>query len=310
MIDLPAPAVGHPGFDGYRDDPKGWASMTICDSHVHVVADPVTHPQVADRTHTAGVAPLATLLGAARPRGVTRFVVVQPSFYGTDNTVTLDAVATLGGNGRGVAVVDPARVTDAELARLAAGAIAGLRLNLYSTLAVRRGGAMGEGFAATAAVARRHGWHVEVIAPAAMLAEAAGLLARSPRPVVIDHYGLHGGAAPGDGTGQALLDLLRLPHVWTKLSAPYRASDDPLAVRPDPDWLAAILHAGADRCVWGSDWPHTAPHDQQTGGGVPLPYRALDYGHVLDGARVALPAGQVDAILRHNPARLYGFAPA
>ena len=209
-----------------------------------------------------------------------------------------------------MAVVDPASVTDAELAALAAGGVAGLRLNLYSTLAERRGGAMGDGFAATTAVARRHGWHVEVIAPAAMLADAAVLLARSPVPIVIVHYGLHGGAAPDDGTGQSLLNLLRLPHVWTKLSAPYRSGADPLAVRPDPDWLAAILDAGAARCVWGSDWPHTAPHEQQTGGGVPLPYRALDYGHVLHGARSALPAGLVDAILRDNPARLYGFGSA
>ncbi len=284
--------------------------MTICDSHVHVVGDPATRPQVAERTHTAGAAPLDALLDVARPRGVGRFVVVQPSFYGIENGETLDAVAALGGSGRGVAVIEPSSVTDTELARLAAGGIVGLRLNLYSTLAERRGGGVGDAFAAIAAVAGRHGWHVEVIAPAAMLAAAAGPLARSPVPVVIDHYGLHGGVVPGDGTGQGLLGLLRLPHVWTKLSAPYRSDADPLATRPDPDWLAAILDAGAARCVWGSDWPHTAPHDQQTGGGVALPYRALDYGHVLDGILAALPVAQVDAILRRNPARLYGFAPA
>ena len=282
--------------------------MTICDSHVHVVGDPAAYPQVADRIYTAGAASLETLRRAAR--GVGRFVVVQPSFYGTDNRVTLAAVGALGSNGRGVAVIDPSNVTDAEVASLAAGGIAGLRINLYSALAERRGGSIRGSFAATTAVARRHGWHVEVIAPAAVLVESGELLGRSPVPVVIDHYGLHGGQAPRDGTGQALLRLLRLPHVWTKLSAPYRSGGNPLATRPDPDWLAGILDAGADRCVWGSDWPHTPPHGQQTGDGATLPYRALDYADVLDGARSALPAGQVDAVLRHNPARLYGFAPA
>lgn len=237
-------------------------------------------------------------------------MVVQPSFYGTDNSVALKAITELGGNGRGVAVVDPACVTQAELTALAAGGIAGLRINLYSTLAEQRGGSMQDSFAAMAAVARRHGWHVEVIARAAMLAEAAGLFAQSPVPVVIDHYGVHSEVAPGSDIGQALLRLLRLPHIWMKLSAPYRCTDDALAVRPDPDWLAAILDAGAERCVWGSDWPHTAPHGNQTGGGAALPYRALGYRDVLDGARSALPAGQVDAIMRHNPARLYGFAAA
>ncbi len=38
-----------------------------------------------------------------------------------------------------------------------------------------------------------------------------------------------------------LLELLRLPHVWMKLSAPYRVSTDPLATRPDRRWLDAIL---------------------------------------------------------------------
>ena len=282
--------------------------MTICDSHVHVVADPSLRPQVADRTYTAGEARLAHLVEAARPHGVSRFVVVQPSFYGTDNSVTLDAIATLGEQGRGVAVIDPTTATDAELAALAAGGIAGLRINLYSTLSDRRGGSMAESFGATEAVARRHGWHIEVVATAARLAEAADLFARSTVPVVIDHYGVHGGVAPGSDTGQALLELLRLPHVWMKLSAPYRSSEDALAVRPDPDWLLSILDANASRCIWGSDWPHTAPHRQQIGDGLPLPYRALDYRAVLDGARSALPPDLVDPILRHTPARLYGFS--
>jgi predicted TIM-barrel fold metal-dependent hydrolase len=282
--------------------------MTICDTHVHVVADPARRPQVSDRTYTAGEARLETLLDAARPQGVGRFVIVQPSFYGTDNSVTLDAVAALGTAGKGVAVIDPATVSAAELATLAAGGITGLRINLYSTLAEKRGGSMADIFAATEAVARRQGWHVQVIAAAARLAEAAGLFARSAVPVVIDHYGVHGGVAVGSDTGQALLALMRLPHVWTKLSAPYRNSEDPLAVQPDPDWLRAILDAASERCVWGSDWPHTAPHGQQTGHGLPLPYRTLEYGAVLDGVRAALPPHLVDSILRHNPARLYGFS--
>ncbi len=281
--------------------------MIICDTHVHVVGDPATRPQVADRTYTAGEARLDALLTAATPQSVGRFVVVQPSFYGTDNGVTLEAVASLGAAGRGVAVIDPATITRAECDALAAGGIAGLRINLYSTLAEQRGGSMADSFAATAAVAQDHGWHVEVIAAAAVLARSADLFAGARVPVVIDHYGVHGGHAPGSETGQALLALLRLPHVWMKLSAPYRCGADPLAVRPDPDWLAAILEAGAERCVWGSDWPHTAPHGQQTGGGVPLPYRDLAYADVVQGLAGALPPHLREPILCDNPARLYGF---
>jgi predicted TIM-barrel fold metal-dependent hydrolase len=282
--------------------------MILCDSHIHVVGDPVLHPQAADRTYTAGLAPVEDLIRAGAARGVTRFVVVQPSFYGTDSSVLLDTLRTLGGNGRGVAVIDPATIAPNELNTLATAGVRGLRINLYSTLSATRGAAA-DPFAAMAAVAQTQNWHVEVIAPLARLASMAGRLAQSPVPVVIDHYGVHENTRPDSNDGAALLALLRLPHVWMKLSAPYRNSTEPLTVRPDPAWLAAILEACGERCVWGSVWPHTPPHGMQTGDGVSLPYRALDYGAVLDGFRDSLSAGAwADDILCRNPARLYGFA--
>ncbi len=282
--------------------PSGDAGF--CDSHVHVVADAATHAQALTRSYTAGPAPMRTLQRIAAPLGVSRFVIVQPSFYGTDNTVLLDTLDALAGQGRGVAVLDPAITSAGDMAALDRRGVRGLRINLYSG----PGRPLGEAFAATSALARAQDWHVEVIAPIAMLAEAAAVLARSPVPVVIDHYGLHGEAAPDSLHGRALLDLLRLPHVWIKLSAPYRVVADPLAVRPHAAWLAAILACCAERCVWGSDWPHTPDHALQTGAGDRVAYRPLEYGAVLGGFRSALPDGlAAGRILRDNPARLYGF---
>jgi predicted TIM-barrel fold metal-dependent hydrolase len=281
--------------------------MIRCDSHIHVVGDPALYPQVADRTYTAGLAPLDDLIRAGVPSGVTRFVVVQPSFYGTDNSLLLDTLQTLGGNGRGVAVVDPGTIQPNEVNTLAAAGVRGLRINLYSTLSTARGVAA-DPFGAMAALAQAQNWHVEMLAPIGRLVALADRLAESPVPIVIDHYGIHQDNIPDSEAGAALLRLLRLPHVWMKLSAPYRNSADALAVRPDAAWLGAILAACGPRCVWGSDWPHTPAHGLQTGAGVPLPYRALDYGAVLDGFRDALPArAWADDILCHNPAQLYGF---
>jgi predicted TIM-barrel fold metal-dependent hydrolase len=281
--------------------------MTLCDSHIHVVGDPDLYPQAPDRTYTAAAAPLEDLIRAGATRGVERFVVVQPSFYGTDNTVLLEALQALGGKGRGVAVIDPATSGEGQLNTFAAAGVRGLRINLYSTLSAARGVAA-DPFTAMAAVAHGLHWHVEMLAPIGRLVAMADRLAHSPAPVVIDHYGVHQGAAPDSAEGAALLALLRHPHVWMKLSAPYRNSADPLATRPDPAWLAAILEACGARCVWGSDWPHTPPHGLQTGHGVPLPYRAIEYGAVLDGFRDSLPAGtRAETILCDNPARLYGF---
>jgi predicted TIM-barrel fold metal-dependent hydrolase len=93
-----------------------------------------------------------------------------------------------------------------------------------------------------------------------------------------------------------------------KLSAPYRVSNNPLETRPEAAWLAAILEVAADRCVWGSDWPHTPPHEAQTGGAVCTPYRELIYAHLIDDFSAEVRSSALfDQIMRKNPARLYAF---
>src|SRR5229473_3417823 len=64
--------------------------------------------------------------------GTTRNVIVTPSTYGTDNSCTLDALATLGSTARAIAVVDT-RVTDAELERLNGLGVRGMRFMLNPT---------------------------------------------------------------------------------------------------------------------------------------------------------------------------------
>src|SRR5258708_1849760 len=61
--------------------------------------------------------------------GTTRVVIVQPRNYAIDNRVTVDAIAQLGPNARGVAVLHPT-VTDAELKALHAAGVRGGRLTL------------------------------------------------------------------------------------------------------------------------------------------------------------------------------------
>ncbi len=279
-----------------------------CDSHIHIVGSPEAYPLAPTRTYTPGIATLGQIERVAAPMGVTRFVVVQPSFYRTDNTLLLEGLAALGDRGRGVAVIDPAAVGRMALLGMHAHGVRGARLNLYSTLSGQAARALQIEFAALAQAAHSVDWHVEVIAPIAMLAEAAALLAASSVPVVIDHYGLHSGAAPDSVHGRSLLELLRNPHVWIKLSAPYRVSPDPLALQADPAWTKAILEVAAERCVWGSDWPHTPPHDLQTGNAVPLAYRDLAYATVVDGFRASLGSDELaDRVMALNPAQLYAF---
>jgi len=278
-----------------------------CDSHVHVIGTLAQYPQVPQRTYLASVAPLETLRQLGASRGISRFVIVQPSFYGTDNSAALDAIAALGGNGRGVAVVDVDNAPQPLLDDLARRGIRGLRINLYSPLG--NSTPFDVAFAKTARVAKPMNWHVEVIVGIDTIAKHAELLARSEAPVVIDHYAVYGQQRPDSAAARTVLELLRQPHVWIKLSAPYRVGADPLATKPDAEWVKAITSRAAERCVWGSDWPHTPPNEQHPGPDQSPPYRPLSYARLVDDFRAALGSDTLfEQVMSANPARLYGFA--
>jgi predicted TIM-barrel fold metal-dependent hydrolase len=208
-----------------------------------------------------------------------------------------------------VAALDPQTATSELLNDYARRGVCGARVNLYSTVSKSA-----EHHAVNALLefwfsrVPRAGWHVEIIAPLAVLAHAAQAIARSPVPVVLDHYGLPGAVSPDSAEGSVLLELARLPHVWIKLSAPYRILADPLATVPPAAWLRALVAAAPDRCVWGSDWPHTPARDDQMAAGKPAAYRKFAYAALLGQFIDALSdAALAKQILADNPARLYGF---
>ena len=273
-----------PGGEKARDQRGMTASSMRCDSHVHVIGpiDEIPAAGDADLSRAAGLARRTSRQRRAE-RHFERFVIVQPSFYGADNTVLLETLDALGPRGRGVAVIDPAQTSKAMLDGYAARGVCGLRINLYSP-GKASGGRLARDFAAMADLATAMGWHVEVIAPIAILAETArAARTRTDVTVVIDHYGVYGHATPDKRRRtRPCWTLLGLPHVWMKLSAPYRVCDDPLNTRPDPAWLAAILDRARERCVWGSDWPHTPGHDAQHGPDVAGVYRPLHYKTLVD----------------------------
>ena len=278
----------------------------VADCHVHVVGPQAQFPQQAQRHYTAAEATLPMLRQAAGP-AVTRFVIVQPSFYGTDNEATLQACEALGGNGKAVAVVEPEALDAAAAARLHARGVAGLRINLNSRLKGDTRSVQGV-LAQHAELAGRMGWHLQLVVPFPALLEAAPLVAPLPVPVVIDHFGLPLGRTPDSAEGRALLALVALPHVWVKLSAPYRLGLGELNTRTPRDWTRAMLAAAAERCLWGSDWPHVPPVAEQKGPDSTPPNRALRYADLLEDFVAAVDdAAMARRVLVENPQRLYGF---
>jgi predicted TIM-barrel fold metal-dependent hydrolase len=297
--------------------------MNGCDCHVHVFGPRHRYPQIDTRAYTAGVAPVETLKRNAAPNGITRFVIVQASVNGTDNSCVLDTLDALEGNGRGVVVVDPALIPSSTLDDWSARGVRGLRINLYSDYRIadsKRVGpqktierpALRDRFEALSNITP-DGWHVEVIAPLHVLVKAAPVLAASRVPLVLDHYGLPGGETPDSRNGRVLLDLLRLPHVWMKLSGPYRAVEnaggsDPLTTAPPMEWLNAFVETAPERLVWGSDWPHTPSHEDSAAADAADPFRPIDYGRMFGDFLTAVSEPRTfAAIVEANPARLYGF---
>jgi predicted TIM-barrel fold metal-dependent hydrolase len=203
------------------DMPEG-----ACDCHVHIVGPMQRYPMSAQRGYTPPEASVADLRASRQRLGIARNVLIQPSFYGTDNRCMLDALAELGDTARGVAVVAP-DIADTELVELDKRGVRGIRINLES-------GENRDPHAATAALdamagrIRHLGWHVQIYAALPVIAAVADRIATLPVDVVIDHFGL---AQARDRIGQpgfaALLDLAKAGKTYVKLSAPYRISQQP-----------------------------------------------------------------------------------
>jgi predicted TIM-barrel fold metal-dependent hydrolase len=280
-----------------------------CDTHVHVVGDPAKYPMSPNRVYTPPAATADELLALQNFLHLDRVVIVTPSFYGTDNSCSLDAMKQLGRErARVVAVVDD-KTPSAALEDMASQGVAGLRVNLATTGEVDPTAAAKK-LQAGIGLAKAHGWHVQIYAGLAVIAAVANGLAASPVTLVLDHFG---GAKAALGTGQAgfetLLSLVRSGVAYVKISGAYRASKEAPDYADVVPLAKALVAANPDRIVWGTDWPH--PDSTKVPGRATTdiaPYYQIDDGLLLN----QLPIWVPDAAIRHkilvdNPARLYGF---
>jgi len=263
-----------------------------CDCHAHVIGPPDIYPYVDARSYTPPNALLEDYERLHDVLGIQRAVIVQPSVHGTDNRVTLDAIAAYSRECRGVAVVEET-VSDAELAALHKGGIRGLRLNILF------GG--GVGLQAMEPLARRiadMGWHIQLLLDASQMVDLAPRIRKLPVPVVVDHMGhmnvSNGMEHPGF---QALLALVRDGLCWIKLSGNYRISSAVPRYEDVIPFARALIQSAPEHMIWGTDWPHPALYDVMP-----------NDGDLLDALGDYAPdAALRKAILVDNPARLYGF---
>ncbi|HVB15941.1 MAG TPA: ROK family protein [Stellaceae bacterium] len=278
-----------------------------CDCHVHVFGDAAEFPFAARRGYTPPPADAAELQALLDALDLSRVVIVQPSVYGSDNACTLDGMRRLGGNARGVAVIDAA-TSNAELDHMHRVGIRGVRVNLATagesdpTLASRN-------LAEAAARVAPFGWHVQVYTELSVIAALAQEVPTLGVPIVFDHFG---GATASGGVDQpgfdALLALVAAGHAYVKVSAAYRSSTKGPAYDDMAPLARALIAANPDRILWGTDWPH--PHAAAPGAAPDdlAPFYAIDDGLALNQLKAWAPrAAMRRKILVDNPARLYGF---
>jgi D-galactarolactone isomerase len=275
--------------------PRLAAPANACDCHMHIYDAARFLPlRPAARVQTQASVAQYRLL--QRRLGTSRTVIVTPAVYETDNRVTLDAIAQLGG-ARGVAVVHPT-VTDAELKRLAEGGIRGIRFTQFDPATAVTTLDMIEPLARRAADL---GWHVQIHMRADQIAAVESLWERLPSTMVFDHLGRLPQPVGLDHPAFTIVRrLIDRGRTWVKLSGAYLDTKAGPPAYADATAVArAFVAAAPERMVWGSDWPH------------PTETQKPDDAVLFD----LLAAWVPDAATRHrvlvsNPETLYGFAPS
>ncbi len=264
-----------------------------CDTHVHVWGPFDRFPVAPGAPYTPPERNKDDLAALHARLGVTRCVVVQTTVYKSDNRAMLDAIAAAPATRRGVALVDES-FGDREYQALHEGGVRGVRFGFVKHLGgvpdldlVRR----------TADRIATMGWHLVLHLDAANIAEFESLFRSFTLPVVIDHMGR---VPVAEGLEQApfrtLLDLLKAPNFWVKVSGSERIS---AAGPPFADALPfarALIAAAPDRTLWGTDWPH------------PNVRWMPDEADQVDLLPQMADAAALRRVLVENPARLYGFA--
>ncbi|WP_445188923.1 amidohydrolase family protein [Pseudonocardia sp. Cha107L01] len=232
-----------------------------CDSHFHVFEP--GYPAVPNPQYTFPDGTLEAYLQVCDVLGIERMVLVAPTYYGNDNSLTLDVLRKLGSRCRAVVRIEE-DTTEAELDQYHELGARAIRLDLFA----RRDWPVEDIMAYVRRMAARatpRGWHIQFYTPGTVIRDLLPYLADLEHHFVIDHMGY---MLESDGLTQAdferLLDILRGGYCWIKLSGPYRiAKDKPLSsVAP---LGRALVSARADRLIWGSDWPHLPDGQRDTG---------------------------------------------
>ncbi|TAT85775.1 amidohydrolase family protein [Rhizobium ruizarguesonis] len=229
--------------------PRAALPQGTVDTHFHVfrTGAPLNTP----RSYTPDIATISDWIEFSGSLGIVRGILVQPSVYGRDNRVLLEALAAYPDRLRGVVVIDP-ETTETEIERLDRLGVRGVRIN------TRNKGGLPLAAARTLAESIAPlGWSLQLQINPEQLSDIAATLSGIRLPIVIDHLGFIPLARETRSLHvDALKRLMDRAEAYVKVTAPYRLTKD-----VNYDGFAevgrALATSHAERLLWGSDWPHT-----------------------------------------------------
>ena len=266
--------------------------MPYIDSHVHIWTDDYQTYPFAEGIDPAD-ADLPTfhvedILGHARPSGVDRVVLVQMSYYGTDNRYMLKAMGDYPDVFGGIGIVDwdDPGVED-RMTRLAAERVYGFRV--YPKGVPPESWCDSPGFERMFAAASRHRLAVcPLIGPDALPALARRCEQFPGAPVIIDHLCLIGAKGPIlEEEVDALCAMARFESVMVKVSAFYALGEK----KPPYHDLAGLIRRvvdayGPQRLMWASDGPYQMLGEHTYAASVALMEEGLDFLSAADRAEI------------------------
>lgn len=265
------------------------------DTHFHVFGPTNRFPFAEKRKYTPPESPFEDYVRLMQQLGIERAVCVHPNLHGSDNAVTFDAVAR--SNGRFLAIVKVDRdVTIARLREMKRKGTCGVRFafnpehgsgELDTELFERVVGWCGE-----------LDWCVNLHFAASALKGLAERLSKLTIPTIIDHFAR---IDTSKGTDQPdfriLLELMKLPHMWVKLTGADRITKMGPPYRDVVPFARSLIEVAPDRLVWGTDWPHSGYFDAT---------RTPNDGDLANLLHDLAPSAELrQRILVDNPSRLF-----
>lgn len=269
---LGAGALGLARSAGAGERGPGWI-----DAHIHVWTPDLAQYPLKPGARPSDLAPPSftpdEFFAHARPSGVRRVVLIQMSFYGSDNSYMLDCIAAQPDVFRGVAVLadepDPRR----RMRDWKARGVRGLRIYPSPDFDSPR-------LAEIYRAASEEDFAVCHLANPEDLPGVDAMCARWPdAPVVVDHFGRIGvDGRIRDADLDNLCRLARRPRTYVKVSAFYALGKKTAPYLDLAPMVRRVLDAfGPERLMWASDCPYQVQDGRRYDDSIALVRDRLDF---------------------------------